>query len=395
MKTSVWTRWILAVGVAAGLGGFFGGASVVWAEDTGEETATVASEENADGAESADADAAMAGEESGGEGGLMKVQGEEAVTEEDYAKAMEALDQALAEASAQLSQANSSGEAVAGGNADPMPRSLRRALAPNTGFLEGASPSFLRTVSALKGGGSFSASDSASHEAYADGWSLGDNGGSGFKPWKQTGVSAPTREISAQDGFVVGYDGGLGRELETPLVSGSFTVDAKHGFDDRFSGFALYGENDEEILRWGVTTETDRETGRDSVHGLWYAIATDGQNNYVLWSENRNLKDLALTYSITWSQGAGGGLSFGLTALDAGNNIIGSLLNLSVENVNAIYGVGVLVAGNSTSDKMSFNNLTVDGDPLRPVPEPSTLLILLLGAPLCALRGAGRGRKKG
>lgn len=318
---------------------------------------------------------------------------DDVLTDEEYLEAVAAMDQALEEAYTLLHGANETApHDDAATSIAAQARALHREFAPNNGILDGFSLTTVRSGSAPRGTATFTASDSADN--YEDNFNLGDNGGTGFKGWEQLGDSAPSREISAADGFVIGYDGGLGRQLEQPLISGTFTVDAKHGFDDLFSGFALYTANGAEVVRWGLTTANDRESGRDDVVGLWYALATGGQNEYIFWTENRNLVGVALQYSITWSQRTGGGLLLNLAAFDAEGSLVGSAINVEAlsESTMAIYAVGSLVAGNSENDHLSFDHLYVEGEPLPNVPEPATMALLAVGTVCCILRRRARRR---
>lgn len=232
------------------------------------------------------------------------------------------------------------------------------------------------------GGGSAYATnlawDSATNEPYAtaDNWAMGDNGGVGFDGWRQIGDSAPMRSI-ADGAFVASYDGGAGRSLSTALSSGSFEVSATHGFVSKFSGFALYSASDVELIRFGVTTDEDRETARENVVGFWYCTtASSGVNRYVLFGESSSsaICDNPIDYTISWNF-LNSDMSFSISAV--GEGISASIENLVLPSITEPVGaVGVLIAANSTADSLKFNNLSVTGA----VPEPATISLLSLGA---------------
>ena len=219
----------------------------------------------------------------------------------------------------------------------------------------------------------FTASDVSANEPYAsqENWNLGDNGGSGFEGWRQIGAE-PSRSLDS-GGFAISGDGGAGRSFAngTALATGTFSVQATHDTQStisHFSGFALYSAGDTEILRWGVGTAEDRDDGVDKT-GFWYSIGTGGQNDYTLIART-DTTPLAADYSISWSVFSSG------MAIDLSINSGTYTRHLDLDNSSAVTAIGALIAGSSQSETLHFDNLEVEG---LAVPEPSTLILLLLG----------------
>lgn len=229
------------------------------------------------------------------------------------------------------------------------------------------------------GARAFTATDASTNEPYASQttWNLGDNGGTGFGDWRQI-VSEPSRSLDAQ-GFAISGAGGVGRAFldgtsaPVSLPSGTFSVDARHGFADSFSGFALLADGDTELIRWGVTTTEDRETGQEPT-GLWYAPLADGTPRYDLLASlsSEDILNSRTTYSITWSV-CDTGLSVDLSVTSVS---LTDTFHLTLDTSSVVTSIAALVAGSTQSDTLHFDNLSVEG---RAVPEPSTLALLLLG----------------
>jgi hypothetical protein len=225
----------------------------------------------------------------------------------------------------------------------------------------------------------FTATDASTNEPYASQttWNLGDNGGTGFGGWRQI-VSEPSRGLDAQ-GFAISGAGGVGRafldDASAPvsLPSGTFSVDAWHGFADSFSGFALLADGDTELIRWGVTTTEDRETGQEPT-GLWYAPLADGTPRYNLLAplSSEDILNSRTTYSITWSV-CDTGLSVDLSVTSVA---LTDTFHLTLDTSSAVTSIAALVAGSTQSDTLHFDNLSVTGPA---VPEPATLSLFLLG----------------
>ena len=232
----------------------------------------------------------------------------------------------------------------------------------------------------------FTASDASTNEPYASQttWNLGDNGGTGFGDWRQI-VSEPSRGLDAQ-GFAISGAGGVGRafldDASAPvsLPSGTFSVDARHGFADSFSGFALLADGDTELIRWGVTTTEDHETGQEPT-GLWYAPLADGTPRYNLLAplSSEDILNSRTTYSITWSV-CDTGLSVDLSVTSVS---MSDTFHLTLDTSSSVTSIAALVAGSAQSETLHFDNLEVSG---RAVPEPATILLLSLGTLLLATR---------
>ncbi len=236
-------------------------------------------------------------------------------------------------------------------------------------------------------GATFHAEDSSSDPAYADeeSW-LGVDGGEGFGAWEiragsETNATIDFRDLDEdnEEEFALQSESGeevaVGRDLDKALVSGNFQVKVWHGEVTDFRGMAVYGTEGEELLRWGVMTDTRSGTG---VTGFWQSTAGDG--GYELMGEGA--PSLFVTYSLTW-ESLGDGLRFSVAALHGGTwDFDWTPFEVVVDGAKAVKGVGAVVTG---KERLVFENLAVNGEP---VPEPSTVGLLLAGA-----FALGRGRK--
>lgn len=230
----------------------------------------------------------------------------------------------------------------------------------------------------------FTASDASTNQPYAsqEAWYLYDNGGTGFTGWSQVGSSAtPNLSINENTGFSIYANAGVGEAAigrsftnGIALESGTFSASATHDFADHFSGFALYASGDTELLRWGVTTTENHETGAPAT-GFWYAPLAGGSPDYVLLASasDDDIIDSRISYSVTWSV-VGSSLSVDLSIA---SDPLSDTFRLTLDTSSAVTAVAALVAGSNPQDTLHFDNLRAEG-PV--VPEPSTLALLLLGA---------------
>ena len=230
---------------------------------------------------------------------------------------------------------------------------------------------------------------------YTEYFNLGDNGGEGFDGWRQMGAAElPSRSINDQ-GFSIYAQSGEGVEAvgrsfsnNTALVSGSFSVTAIHDSASSFSGFALYTAGDSELLRWGVTTAENRETGEYAT-GFWYAPLAAGTPDYVLLSaaSSDDILSSLISYSVTWRL-VESSLSVELSMT---SSPLTDTFHMTLDTSSAVTSIAALVAGTAQSESLHFDNLQVSG---HAVPEPSTLALLLLGTlafcPRNTLRQGGR-----
>lgn len=227
----------------------------------------------------------------------------------------------------------------------------------------------------------FTATDASTNEPYAETgqWNLGDNGGTGFTGWSQVG-SAATPNRSLDNGFAIYANAGVGEAAigrtfadGTALATGQFSVDAAHGSADAFSGFALYAANDTELLRWGVTTAENRETGAPAT-GIWYAPLAGGSPGYTLLSasSSEDILSSRIAYSVTWTL-VESRLSVDLSV---SSTPLTDTFHLTLDTSSAVTAVAALVAGSTQAETLHFDNLSVEGSI---VPEPSALALLLLG----------------
>lgn len=250
--------------------------------------------------------------------------------------------------------------------------------------LAGVALCALATVAAPARAGELSpvAHDESTDEAYEDGWGQSTSGGEGFGPWRQTGDSTPGHTID--DGFVVFYDGGYGRSFDETLESGKFTATAWHTLLNRFSGFAIYGEGNVELLRVGYSYEQDREVSEGLQYGFFFCTnAESGVNAYSLLEEvsRGDVEDVPVDYEITWSTTAEGMLVD--VSLTSDGEVLASMSGIQLSTALPVEAFGALVAGTSTSDRFRFDNLAVYGPP---VPEPGTMALLALGVAALAAR---------
>ncbi len=227
----------------------------------------------------------------------------------------------------------------------------------------------------------FTATDASTNEPYAQTgqWNLGDNGGTGFGEWRQMGAAEPNRSLDA-NGFAIYANAGVGEAAigrsfadGLALASGSFSVTATHDSPTHFSGFALYAANDTELLRWGVTTAENRETGAPST-GFWYAPLATGTPDYVLLAaaSSDDILSSRISYSVTWTL-----VETGLSVdLSVSSSPLADTFRLTLDTSSAVTSIAALVAGSTQAETLHFDNLSAEGPA---VPEPATIALLLLG----------------
>lgn len=221
----------------------------------------------------------------------------------------------------------------------------------------------------------FTASDASTNSAYDGGqWALGYNGGTGFGVWRQIGDEP---NIAIDNGFAIYADGQLARSFEDDIVlgTGTFSAEALHGYADGFSGFALYGTDDAEIVRWGVTTAEDPDTGVSRT-GFWYAIGTGGRVVYqfVDAAAEESILQTRLDYSLTWERAdAGTALSL---AVGAGG-VNWATVRCLLEDAQVVSAIGFIASGTSHDSKpLRVDSLYVTG---TPVPEPGCVALMIIG----------------
>ena len=236
--------------------------------------------------------------------------------------------------------------------------------------------------SAWAGGMQLVAHDESTDEAYEETWGQSTLGGEGFGPWRQMGDSTPGHTIG--DGFVVFYDGGYGRSFDEALASGKFTATAWHTLLNRFSGFAIYGEEDNELFRVGYSCEQDREESEGNQYGFFYSTnSVGGVNSYRLLDEvaRGDVEDVPVDYEITWSM-TSEGMTVDVSLVSEGETLA-ALSGIQLGTTSSVEAFGVLVAGTSTADQFRFDNISVYGPA---IPEPGTMALLALGAAALAAR---------
>ncbi len=225
----------------------------------------------------------------------------------------------------------------------------------------------------------FTATDASTNEPYASQttWNLRDNGGTGFGEWRKIGTE-PNRSLD--QGFAIYANAGVGEAAigrsfanDLALASGTFSVSATHDSTAHFSGFALYSANDTELLRWGVTTAENRETGAPST-GFWYAPLSAGTPDYVLLSaaSSDDILSSRISYSVTWTL-VESSISVDLSVA---SSPLTDTFHLTLDTSSAVTSIAALVTGSDPQEPLHFDNLFVEG---RAVPEPATLALLLLG----------------
>jgi hypothetical protein len=255
-------------------------------------------------------------------------------------------------------------------------------------FVENAAAgfAFVRSFGRAGGGGNynFSATDAATNYLYEGQTSWGSSIGYGehWGGWITPGQTEPARTFRKED-FAVSVDGVYARTFENnaKLDSGKFEVSASHEFSDKFSGFGVYGDAGEELLRWGVTTDDN-----GTVAWFCYALATGGQNNYQFF-KNPDAHFAAtadnpvnVDYALTW-EAIDAGLQFQVAATWNGTTYTSGWLE--VVGAQAVSAVGVLTAGGSESKFLRFDDIRVEG---HVIPEPGTVSLLLLGVAVLGAR---------
>lgn len=242
-------------------------------------------------------------------------------------------------------------------------------------------------------GANFAAEDSSWDGVYsnAETW-VGLNGGANFTAWEvRQGDAANVVDdfsdeahnegdftLSSKDGSEVG----VARDTAQALTSGTLQIDVWHGtWMDDFRGVAVYGTEQNELLRWGVR-----------IDGFYYSL--DGGSSYDLIPDG-NFKPaptVTVTYMLTWSR-MDGGLQFELAG-QYGGDLDWSPFTVPtlVAGTQAVGGMGVLVSGTKKDEGkemagMGFDNVSVTGEA---VPEPGTVGLLLAGA--AAMAGLRRRR---
>ena len=173
----------------------------------------------------------------------------------------------------------------------------------------------VREASGAKGAGSFSAEDSGSNYTVGEDW-LGKDGGEGFGAWQMmTDGANVSREVVTEKGdtffTMTGSTEGESvtwRTLDSALVEGTFSMGMDQAsFDPAdFWGFAVFGSDGGELLRWGVGVKM---MGDEPMDGFLYRAA--GETLYSM--AKVGAPGGHVDFTLTWSQLAGGGLSFELS----------------------------------------------------------------------------------
>jgi hypothetical protein len=147
---------------------------------------------------------------------------------------------------------------------------------------------------------------------------------------------------------------------------------------DDFRGVAVYGTEQNELLRWGIQLDGFYYSLDE---GVSYSLIPDGRfKPYDVW--------LSVTYTLTW-RSMDTGLQFQVEGTLIGEELDWSPFEMTniVAGARAVGGIGVLVSGADPEAGMGFDNLSVEG---KTVPEPGTVGLLLAGA--AAVAGLRRRR---
>ncbi|MFM8365733.1 MAG: PEP-CTERM sorting domain-containing protein [Verrucomicrobiota bacterium] len=206
------------------------------------------------------------------------------------------------------------------------------------------------------------ASDNGSNAAYSDGWTTGDNGGTGFGAWTLNTGGA---------GFAGSYVGATGQGANSfGLYSGNDATAFSNALRP-FTGALNSGQTFNVNL--GHTATINGELGlqlRNSGTPVIVLKFVTGQTNWQLWDGGSDfsagqayIANSSLTFSFTYNGGSSYSYTFGT---GSGNNY---LATNTISNINEVF----FYDNNQGPDQnFGFNNLSV-------VPEPSTYALLGLG----------------
>lgn len=213
------------------------------------------------------------------------------------------------------------------------------------------------------------ATDNASNSAYSDGWTTGDNGGSGFGSWTLSSSNGGSYIGSTGQG-----DPSFG--LYANSDPGNYSTASRS-----FTGGALTsGQTFSIDLGHTANITTNKDLGINLTDGgsvVFTLKFVGGATNWVLddggggtfGSGQNYAPNTSLTFSFTYEGGNNYSYTFGT----------GSGTNYTATNdISGIDGIELFNTGQGSGENFGFNNLTI-------VPEPSIALLGGLGL-LCLLR---------
>jgi hypothetical protein len=214
--------------------------------------------------------------------------------------------------------------------------------------------------------------DSASDSAYADGWAIGDNGGTGFGAWSGNatgggGLYRGASGLNITPSWAIYAGGGSGnsytvtRSFSSPLGIGeTFTMD--FGYTGVADGGEI-GEIGINLLSGGAF-----RLGLKFIGGQPKWLLNDGGSNFstdISWAGGT--PGTTLKYSFT--RGIDNSYSINLNHSGAGtydgNNYTASSGNMSIDSVQ------IYSNAQGGGQNVGFNNFAI-------VPEPSSLSLLAL-----------------
>ena len=233
------------------------------------------------------------------------------------------------------------------------------------------------------------AADDASQVTYDDGWSAGDNGGSGFNSWSfvgrengsgfgggfiaGSGSSSIGSGLSNEAFGVYGNNGGVGaavRPFSTPVLVGRvFSIDMDNqGIDTGGTvGFSLRNAAGNNLAEfYFVGGQSNYTVNGSGVSGTTPGYTTDGLKlSFVLTSAN--------SFTLTMDSLANG--------VGVDNTATGNLLGNADQTITNLR----LFNANGGQD-VFFNNLTISA-----VPEASSIVF---GCLVCSVIGLGHAYRK-
>lgn len=169
----------------------------------------------------------------------------------------------------------------------------------------------------------------------------------------------------------------VGRYLPTPLVSGSYQINAWLDGGEDFVGFAVWG-NGGELFRYGYWDNMEA-----SQAGYYYFTSEHPDGVFFCEGALSTTPATGIEYELTWQQ-VGQGLEFTM-AENTGTWEAEALASLTVEVVGAtaVDAIAIIATGDK---RVAFSMVDVTGTPAQSVPEPGTLALVALGAAVLGAR---------
>jgi len=202
-------------------------------------------------------------------------------------------------------------------------------------------------------------SDDASQAAYSDGWTTGDNGGSGFGSW----TISLTSGDGGQNGAFVGTGTGLSGTAFGLYANSGNTASATRTFTN---GEMLPGDKFTVDIGHTTTIDTDQSIGinlQDDGVTVITLKFVGGASNWVLndggsdFSAGQGYDDFAdLTFTFTYEGGSSYSYTFGA---GSGSNFT------ATSTISGINGFEIFNANQASGNNTGFNNFKLEGGSVK------------------------------